>query len=113
MPAPSIIVVAMLPAAVILSLLVWGAIGIGRALMKNRPIQAGHCLLIGVVLVVIDLAVSFMFSAGAWLSHSEAAKQKVPYYWLLLFIVIVVLPSTGLYALHKWSKKDGGRTQKV
>jgi hypothetical protein len=112
MPPPTIIVVAMLPAAAVLYLLVRTTAGIVRALVKKQPVQAVHCFLIGVVLTVTYLAASLAFSVSAWLSHSEAAKQMVPCYWLCLFVVIVALPSAGLFALYKWAKKAGARAQR-
>jgi len=113
MPAPTIIMVTVLPGAIMLGLLAWSAVRIIRTLLKRQPIQAFPCLVIAFVLALTDLAVSIVYLVYAGLSHSEAAKQKVYYYWMVLFVVIVVLPSIGLYLLHRWSKRYDDQARNV
>lgn len=113
MPAPTTILIIVIPAAIMLGLLAWSAVRIVRTLLKRQPIQAFPCLVIAFVLALTGLAVSIVYLVDAGLSHSEAAKQKVYYYWVVLFVVIVVLPSIGLYLPHRWSKRYDNQVRNV
>ena len=96
--------VAIVPALLIIGLMIWAVAGIARTIREKRPIRAAHCIAVLVFLLAVDTAASFAVLVSSWLSHSEEAKARAPIYCLVLFVFLVLLPTSGLTWLYKRAK---------
>jgi Kef-type K+ transport system membrane component KefB len=102
--------VSVLPGAIVLGLMFWVGTNIVRSVLKKEPVKDRHCAVLAGGLVIVDFAISLVISVMAWLSHSETEKDRVPIYWLVLFLLLVVFPALGLLRLRK---RSTGTKQKL
>ncbi len=83
----------------------WSVYGIVRSVRTRQRLRMLHCAVLTACCAIVSIAVAFVLSVSAWLSHSEAMKARVPYYWLAAFTLGTVLPTVVLYLLDARQKK--------
>lgn len=85
--------------AAMLALLGWAAARITPAVRRSEPLPRRAVAAAAAALVVADAAICLAILVGAGLSHSQAAKQAVPWRCLLVTVVVLGVPALALLLL--------------
>jgi hypothetical protein len=101
----SIIAMAIIPAMALTATMLWAIYQVITKIVSKQPIGLVEISLVVVWLLGLNVAVFLVQLISAALSHSEAAKSRIPVQSVITFVAIVVIPTILLLFLRSWSRK--------
>ena len=110
---PSLLVVGIVPAAVLTGLMLWAIVSMTYSIVNKRRVTLVQVLMVVLWLLALEAGISIITTVNAGLSHSEAAKGRLPLQYGVSAFIVVAIPTVGLLVLRSGLNKRYEKQQKA